>query len=1308
MNRKLPWSMLLSLVLTVSLAVTSISLGAEKAPAGGLLRNGDFQDDWLTILPELKNHHWNYTSEVYNRRDYNPDQWTLSGSWQWKDADAPRGRRRLILSGPGATVSQSVNWVTVHNPARLAGWPDAGGYPAEEPRRSKNPLALVRDLTLRVKLTGQGVVDKAGEIVLTLDEGPTAVSVTAPLPAGNYQGQVVTVALPAATWLEKAKTDKDFAAQGALLPKSVTCTINYKGPAGTVELHEATLEAAESQSPALLAGGFEQLDAKGYPIGWSQPQKYYYFAPGLYYNFNTWHNSSSDFRGPVSADALVPFRGQRSLKMIVASGDEMCVVSDPIAINQAEPRLIEATVWVKTDRLSTLQVDAEDEDGRRIPCYNFIQKYPLSIGSNDWRQLRQVFSPGKPVKSMRIKLAARGVNGYTLDDTSQQPQNNACGTVWWDELKVYEPESTAAELQSRGAKPVAPAPGAAKQPYLANLDPGEELFGANELTATIVNPGSAGAFKLEWELTSPSGKSVKFESPAVSVPKGGRTDVRLPYPIAEPCPAYTEYRGALKLTEGKKVISESQQWLATWTMPVDLELGALYMQPGQSKAFVKVNLGLTYAEVQKAKSVRLEVIRRSTGKAVSTMDVPVSLAAIEAQRQKISAEMRDDFRNLLLADLDVSSLPDQPFNDPQRNWFVRATVLDQGGKPMARADSQPFCRLAHDPPQPAIQSVKIDTDGLLYVNDQPWIAWGVTYGHTPVYAGPADPGPGKYHDLKNLKPWGIYDRHGGNLVSRPVWDGTCVRWVAGSASPVEKMQDYWTKQNLYASSAFVCAEPAWSMDIVAKARGNKGPGDKDKLDAYLAYCKDAPMVVSTAPGVEEAFGEFSNASDAQIAGMGQVVEYFRKATGKPVMVGHGGYWNRFEFERVPYFDIYDPETEPLYPANLHTDLRPLIAGKAKVAWLRPQMYEDVPYERWRFHVWVEMMRGARGWQLAHGPGDASTFRGLHAEMEQFKPILYSKTPAPKVTIEPVIENLVRKLGNKTYIVAATTHGMQFGTWRWADGPAGPEGKPRVTGGEHAWRDDSNGYSVTGPPMTGPSAYGLQFMAHPRNWPAGSKLVQWIKTDAATPEYLLAIVKNDGRWTAAASWGKFDLAPFRELPSPKNKNTRCEWFLRTFYRYAPGFMGWGGVPAYALAMVPDKTVDQGAVPPAGRWVKLEVPLDKIGAADKLVDGVGFMHQGGKVLWGRTSLVAPDGSEQVVIGDDADRPAPAQLKAVKVSVAGLKKGAKVRVLYEDRDIVAEDGFFTDDFTGTDLYERFGGRGTGYGDAPVALHVYAVETK
>src|SRR5213082_29046 len=96
-----------------------LAVGSAAHADGSLLRNPDFQDDWQTLLPELKNHHWNYTTEVYNRRDFNPDGWRLSGKWRWQDADKPRGQRRLILSSPSKAV-QSVNWVTINNSAKLA------------------------------------------------------------------------------------------------------------------------------------------------------------------------------------------------------------------------------------------------------------------------------------------------------------------------------------------------------------------------------------------------------------------------------------------------------------------------------------------------------------------------------------------------------------------------------------------------------------------------------------------------------------------------------------------------------------------------------------------------------------------------------------------------------------------------------------------------------------------------------------------------------------------------------------------------------------------------------------------------------------------------------------------------------------------------------------------------------------------------------------------------------------------------------------------------------------------------------------
>jgi len=160
------------------------------------------------------------------------------------------------------------------------------------------------------------------------------------------------------------------------------------------------------------------------------------------------------------------------------------------------------------------------------------------------------------------------------------------------------------------------------------------------------------------------------------------------------------------------------------------------------------------------------------------------------------------------------------------------------------------------------------------------------------------------------------------------------------------------------------------------------------------------------------------------------------------------------------------------------------------------------------------------------------------------------------------------------------------------------------------------------------------------------------------------------------------------------------FLRTFYRHIVGLVGrdLAGLTA-ALQYIPE-----GPSPPAGKWVQIEVPLDKIGAHDKLIDGVVFLHRGGRIRSGRTAIVGPSGDEFEVWGDSADR-SPERLARTR-SPCGLKSGTRVRVVFEDRGPKAADGFFVDDFRGHGLYQRFGsGPTTGYGDTPVAVRVYEI---
>ena len=242
----------------------------------------------------------------------------------------------------------------------------------------------------------------------------------------------------------------------------------------------------------------------------------------------------------------------------------------------------------------------------------------------------------------------------------------------------------------------------------------------------------------------------KFQSARVDVPARGEKSVEVPYVVSDAAaPAYRESRGVLRLLgENGDVVGSTEIALGQWTRPVDLRLGALYLRPEQ-KELVRMNLGLSHATLAKLRSLRLEIVRRGTGETAATQEIPATPAALEAQLERVPAGLRGDFANLLLADLDVSRLPIEPFVGPERRWFVRATAIGLDGKAVATVDSAPFCRQAHDEAQEPVRTVEVRKN-LLYVNRHPWIPWGAIYGFVPAYDGPADPGPGGYRDLHNL------------------------------------------------------------------------------------------------------------------------------------------------------------------------------------------------------------------------------------------------------------------------------------------------------------------------------------------------------------------------------------------------------------------------------------------------------------------------------------------------------------------------------------------------------------------------------
>jgi hypothetical protein len=315
-----------------------------------------------------------------------------------------------------------------------------------------------------------------------------------------------------------------------------------------------------------------------------------------------------------------------------------------------------------------------------------------------------------------------------------------------------------------------------------------------------------------------------------------------------------------------------------------------------------------------------------------------------------------------------------------------------------------------------------------------------------------------------------------------------------------------------------------------------------------------------------------------------------------------------------------------------------------------------------------------------------------------KPIVASAEPRPSIRIDPWIEHWSRRHQGKTYIIAATTHGLAFGQWK-LDVVAGTPS--RLTEAPTQTSEESTTDELGRILPAEFAVHGIEHLPGSRSWPAGSRLIQIVQVDdAAARDGFAVLLKANARFTHAASWGPFDVGRLRRHVSA------TVWFLRTFYRHAIGFLGWNFEGLLkASPYIPERAVNMGAPPAAGRWTQIEISLERIGAHDKLVDGVAFLHRGGRIRWGRTAIVGPRGEEFEIWGDGSDR-RPERLARTRIAVDGLKSGTRVRVLFEDRELQAADGFFVDDFRGQDLYQRFGGGpSTGYGDTPVAVHIYEI---
>ena len=1279
----------LGLALAACLTLPASAFAQADGWTGNLVRNPGFEEDFVNVHGEghvlsFKGDWW------YNQKDLIPDYWALSGAWTWHKETPHAGRHALKLA-TGAAASQT--FIRAAYQEGGGAWGGANLKPVPIADVDKPRFAQPWRISVWCR--------DGGTVTLSAGKG----TVTAQAKPGN-QWQQVTLELPA----------------DQILDPAASIVLTLRGPG---DFDDVVLQEKLAPSPNLVANSsFEQVDKDGAVVGWSGQKKFRAIGP-TYYVWTDWNHAFRDNRGRVGPDPLVAHSGKQSLRFDVLPGDEKFVESDLIVLNQDRPHVIEVGAYVRADRINLIDVRCVDQDGIYMPGYRSRQAENGSGGSDlfgngtfGWRYVRKFFATpsSQPVKGIRVRLCARGMNGHTLDDADTRSYAMATGTVWWDDVRVTERTSDAAALQARGVK-VPPENVVPSSLGDADIDLGQRFFGENTLDYSFINNGSGGPFQLRLTTTLPSGKPVTTTSPAVAVAAGQRGNLSVPY-VLDRLAGELEKQGRLQLEllrDGKPV-AEASYALNTWPVIVDIDVSRHYNLPAENPVTTSLNLGVADATLAKVKKLELQLYRPSDKKVLGTQaftDLNKAFADTLAALPKKKEESYEfnlptpawwvDRTNLIVTKLDLSPLKTWPHDQPTRDTVLVVRGLDAAGQELFREQSDPFCRVEAPPKQAAINKVEIRDDGVVLINGEPRYLTGATHQHVRLT-----------HTNPIIAQLGLM----GHRLMGDKFDG------------IDKV---WQDHNLYA----LAIKPIGGLNTTAVV-SDLTAEQRTALEKFV-QAGGLKNVVSINTGGWEAV---INPDDPKaVASHVALNDYLRTLTKRPIAISTSGAYNAWWLDKVPFYDINHAETEMWGPMDFNVIFTPYMKRlrKQPTAWVYlPQLYDNTPYDRYRFETYENIIRGSAGVSMIQGIGDATFNRGLAGELRYLEKRLNSLEKAPAVTLEPNVSHKVARHQGKTYVLATNAGPITIGNWKWntdikQSGTASHEGDSVNT----MWFRPG-----------GVRIHGFRGLPLPEEVRKGDKIVQYVWLDPKeTPEWVMVAVRGDGRFAHNGVLGKFDFEAFRKeygnilMYSELNHSVWHEInYVLDDATYQRAVKVIGKAAADQLKTAADAgraEVDKvayqaghfhnlGALPKAGTWVRLEIDADKAGLVGKLVDGFAYLTKNGRALWDY-SVLERDGKVVRVFCEDSVGIDRALLGKVRVNVPGLKKGTVVKVLFEDRTITAEDGGFFDNMEGTDTYGYEGGgvvgdlfgfvkdedrelarmmpSGYGYTYGPTAVRVYEI---
>jgi len=1056
-----------------------------------------------------------------------------------------------------------------------------------------------------------------------------------------------------------------------------------------VLIDDVALSCPDTPAPYTLVpnAGFESVDREGHPKQWSQVKKSLRFFGSNYYVWRDWYHFFSVPRGANETDDLVVRTGKRSFRMNVPPGDDKHIESAPISLNQSQPGRMAIEFDYNSYLLANLMVQVVDGEGREVFARNVV-----AGTTGGWRKFREEFVPRKAgrkagdvrtgadlygaagggiaLKSCRVRIGVKGVNGTEMDDINEWVNVNHAGVLWIDNVVLAETESTAKELSARGLKTHKLD---TKLPKLAieSIDLGERLYGENEATVVLTNDGKrqadgtltvriSGPFreddpkKAGYAMGTAGQNKLEAPPPRIrdqtistefSVAPDGQTTVTLPYTITQLLEDWrSEYRMSVSLDRKRS----TELTFGTWSQQARVEVQKCYAFAEDETQPVFVNIGVARETLRGVERLRLGVRRARDDGLVVTHDTPDFQKARQGfGLSALPAGYQTDGTNFLETRFPLGQLPVHPQTRPVRDHYVAISGLDTNGNMVFRGRSPRFGRMErHNEKLDPITEVKVHEDNYLLVNGKPFFTRGhiwmqQNFGPSPLARKKTD-----------WKPYGFNVKAG---TQSPFADESKDRYGIG-------MQQVWRDHKTYVGSQMITA---------------RGPMT-DKIRADIKKWIAKPYII----GIH--FIPWEGAPHGKPEESMQYAKQIRALKGtRPLWVSSGWYAPAVSGRLYPANlenDWFMPENNAYFqPSRLDKSVLPLkrARGEPCVLGTYPNVFNDTPWHVQRFEHWTEIIRHHTGYMQIGKPGDPTLMAGQNGEFRFIESFLFSKRKTPRVTVSPNVEHLVRSIGDTTYIMATNAGPIIGGDWEWGT-ETRDQGRASHTGATlwnrlhdhmqdtyvHFYKDDR---AVT--PKKGDNLVQYAFI------PKGAKV-----------DHLILMASGNAEWRYHAVWGDFDHQEFTD------SGVRL-WMAKDMHQMAWGTIGIGFCGPqghdikHPMLLKHTFTEEQfhsiGDLPAPGKWARLEVPVETLGIVGLVVDGFGFASKGGKVWWERTLLLR-DGKE-IVLCDGSVGTAPDQLKSVRFNVGGLKAGTKVRACFEERDLIAQDGYFEDDLSGEPGYRN-----------------------